>query len=114
VCDPFPNDRDNEKAQCFADLDQALIDLDQCLNQPPPFLDADADGDGEHDRTDACPATPAGADVDQAGCSLAQFCHSVSAPSAAVCNKSDWQNDEPLGNPKDCTFDRAAGMCVAK
>jgi len=32
VCDPFPDDRDNEKAQCKADLEQALIDLEECLN----------------------------------------------------------------------------------
>ena len=36
VCDPFPDDRDNEKAQCAADLAQALIDLEECLNVCTP------------------------------------------------------------------------------
>jgi uncharacterized repeat protein (TIGR01451 family) len=107
---------ERDLAQCTQDLTDVDADLMQCqddLSQCqsiPAFVDEDADG--EHDPTDACPATPAGAEVDQAGCSLAQFCLSVSAPSASVCNKSDWQNDEPLGNPKDCTFDRVAGLCA--
>ena len=36
VCDLFPDDRDNEKAQCAADLEQALIDLEECLNACTP------------------------------------------------------------------------------
>jgi hypothetical protein len=32
ACDPFPDDPDNEKAQCQADLAQALADLEECLN----------------------------------------------------------------------------------
>ena len=36
ICDPFPDDRDNEKAQCAADLEQALIDLEECLNACTP------------------------------------------------------------------------------
>ncbi len=40
-------------------------------------------GDGEEDSTDACPDTPPGEAVDQAGCSLVQFCASVD-PGAKV------------------------------
>ena len=36
VCDPFPDDRDNEKAQCAADLAQALADLEECQNTCTP------------------------------------------------------------------------------
>ena len=36
VCDPFPDDRDNEKAQCAADLAQALADLEECQNACTP------------------------------------------------------------------------------
>jgi hypothetical protein len=36
VCDPFPDDRDNEKAQLAADLEQALIDLELCLSGCTP------------------------------------------------------------------------------
>ena len=36
VCDPFPDDSDNEKAKCEADLAQALNDLEQCLNPCTP------------------------------------------------------------------------------
>lgn len=35
-CDPFPDDRDNEKAQLAADLEQALIELEECLNACTP------------------------------------------------------------------------------
>lgn len=71
---------------------------------------ADSDGDGETDGTDACPETPAGAAVDSAGCSQAQFCAALDATirkGARGCRASDWRNDEPVGNPKDCTVDKA-------
>jgi len=115
VCDPFPDDRDHEKAQCIVDrdqaledLEQALADLDQCQNEPP-F--ADADNDGEHDQTDYCPGTVSGAAVDTAGCSLMQFCSSKAVGGSmqrAACNRADWKNDEPLGNAADCRVARAA------
>lgn len=88
-------------ATCQADLGTCQGDLQLCLTSPP-FLDSD--GDGEHDLTDACPGTPAGTAVDQAGCSLAQFCggYVVAGSSRnSPCNQADWRNDEPLG-AEDC------------
>lgn len=100
ACDPFPNDRDNEKAQCFEDLDL-------CLEQPP-FEDEDADG--EHDQTDLCPGTADGMAVDTAGCSIYQFCASFPTQPASnrrTCRRADWQNDEPeVGRPMDCAVVR--------
>jgi cysteine-rich repeat protein len=59
----------------------------------------DGDGDGEPDVKDRCPGTLPGAPVDDAGCSLAQFCASfdVSTVQGALrCRFADWGNDEPL------------------
>lgn len=98
VCDPFPEDPDNDLAQCEADLDDISEELDECLARPA-FLDAD--GDGEHNNTDACPGTPAATPVDAAGCSIEQFCASRGG-ARAFCNLSDWRNDEPVGNARDC------------
>ena len=39
----------------------------------------DADADGVPDPLDKCPNTPAGAQVDDGGCSKAEFCASVSS-----------------------------------
>jgi hypothetical protein len=107
VCDPFPDDPENLAlclellGTCEEDLDQALVKLDECL-ATPAFLDEDADG--EHDSTDACPATLSGP-VDAGGCSLGQFCASFDVTTArgrGSCQNADWKNDEPLGNPQDC------------
>jgi hypothetical protein len=113
VCDPFPDDSDNEQAQCEADLAQCLVGVAP-----------DQDGDGEADTTDACPNTPEGAEVDQAGCSLAQFCAAVDATTAQgakVCKNSDWRNDNPLAasNKGDCKVKkgnpgRADDLCVPR
>lgn len=74
----------------------------------------DADGDGEASPTDACPGTPEGVAVDAAGCSLRQFCRAIDGRGrgAAVCNNSDWKNDEALGNPLDCKV--RGGVCVPR
>jgi hypothetical protein len=111
VCDAFPLEPDNEKGQCFADLGvsnlllfqseqdlaQARADLASCKAQR---IFADSDGDGEDDATDRCAGTPAGLSVDEAGCSLAQFC----ASRTATCKRNDWLNDEPgVKKPRDCT-----------
>jgi hypothetical protein len=104
VCDPHPNDPDNDLAQCE-------LELEVCLEQQSL---QDADGDGEADSTDACPETPTGHEVDQAGCSMEQFCNSIDTSAnggIAICRASDWGNDEPLGHPFDCIAD--AGLCVA-
>ena len=108
----FPDPTMTEVAN--TELDICERELLECL-ETPTFEDEDADG--EHDWTDECPATPAGAWVDQAGCSIEQFCLSKSdsglpGSRARLCYKSDWQNDEPKGNPKDCTIDRATRLCV--
>jgi hypothetical protein len=95
ACDPFPDYRDNEKAQCQADLAS-------CLENP---IFSDEDDDGEADFTDRCPGTPSEADVDSNGCSLSQYCSGIDAGTPngrKVCNRSDWKNDEPLGNKGDC------------
>lgn len=106
VCDPFPDDQDNEKAQCFVDLAQAQGDLAECLAQD--FFN-DSDSDGEEDSTDACPDTPPLVAVDSAGCSQVQFCGLVDLSveyARQLCLSSDWQNDEPLRPPQDCRYIR--------
>jgi hypothetical protein len=97
VCDPFPAEPDNEKGQL-------RVDLAQCLARP---VFTDADGDGEADPGDACPDTAAGAAVDSAGCSLAQFCAALDAAPPwtrlLTCGRLDWRNDEPERVlPGDC------------
>lgn len=81
---------------CTSDLSTCQDDLEACLNNPPL---EDADGDGEHDFTDACPGTPPGGPVDQGGCSQAQFCAGLAVP--AACNNGDWKSDEPLEDALD-------------
>ena len=58
----------------------------------------DADCDGVRDTTDECAGADPAADVDGAGCSLAQLCGciDVTTPSGRkTCKGSDWRNDEP-------------------
>jgi len=74
------------------------------------------------DPLDRCPSTASGKPVDDAGCSLAQFCSMFNATTrdgARACTKADWRNDEPLMGSRevDCVVDqgtRAAGdeRCV--
>jgi len=117
ACDAFPDDRDNEQAQCEADLGQSRRDGRQTarkLERVRGELAAervDADGDGVRDAVDDCPGTTTGAEVDRAGCSLAQFCGRVDATTSIgrkACKRSDWKNDEPLMNlltEADCALD---------
>jgi hypothetical protein len=78
---------------------------------------ADADGDGRRNQDDACADTPAGAAVDQTGCSQAQFCGAIAVADKAgrnACKKADWQNDEPLLKKKrdlDCVYSKSARAC---
>ena len=91
-------------------------DLEQCSD--------DFDQDGVRDLDDICPDTPKAAEVDQAGCSLEQFCASIDTTTRLgkrICKGSDWKNDEPLRRPadRDCTIDRGGpgvedDRCVAK
>jgi len=95
-----------ELGSCEADLSDALSLLEECELRPEL---PDGDGDGEHDLTDRCPGTPIGEPVDDAGCSLMQFCQARSHGEPAICNNSDWGNDEPRGNARDCHAVRARG-----
>jgi hypothetical protein len=107
ACDSDLGVCESDLGTCSSDLGSCQADLSGCQNDPP-F--EDADGDGEHDDTDACPGTSAGA-VDQAGCSLAQFCagYAVSGTNRnSPCNQADWENDEPLG-AEDCKA--RGGVC---
>jgi uncharacterized repeat protein (TIGR01451 family) len=83
----------------------------QTCREDPRFLDAD--GDGEHNRTDECPATAAGLTVDAAGCSIAQFCALFDPKRVGYvrgsCNSADWRNDQPLG-AHDCL--ESKGVCL--
>jgi hypothetical protein len=136
ACDPYPQDADTEKGQLRLDLSgtlEALVEIEvelaatdealvQCLDQR--FF-VDEDGDGEDDATDACPATPFGQGVDDAGCSIEQFCGSFDPashpPERIACLRADWRGDEPqLLQPDDCAIDPGAGpgasnpACVAR
>lgn len=131
ACDPFPEERDNEQAQCESDLGQSKRDGKQAarkLERARAELAAeraDADDDGVRDDADVCPGTTIGAAVDAAGCSLAQFCGRVDATASIgrkACKRSDWRNDEPLMNlltESDCSVDlgpsadSADDRCVA-
>jgi hypothetical protein len=103
ACDPFPDEADHEKAMLRADLSRTFEELLVCLDRP---LFVDTDGDGEDDTTDACPDTPAGAEVDMGGCSQDQFCRSRSGARLGwgllVCSLADWRNDELHVFPSDC------------
>jgi hypothetical protein len=77
----------------------------QALQDQLDALLADPDADGVPASLDRCSGTPAGAAVDDRGCSLAQFCGTVdvSLPSGpALCRAADWRGDEPLRRPLDC------------
>jgi hypothetical protein len=99
ACDPYPDNPDNYRARCdeaVANETQLRDELAKC-QASAGF--ADADGDGEHDRTDACPGTEPGAAVDAAGCSLAQFCARAAPRKGPLwmlrCVRLDWKNDQP-------------------
>jgi hypothetical protein len=85
----------------------------------------DTDEDTVLDSTDLCAATALGADVDQDGCSRAEFCAAFDASTPAGkkgCTKADWKNDQPLGAKapeRDCVLEKDAGppktlTCVAR
>src|SRR5262249_32744798 len=93
-------------------IDDVTFNVAGCFPEPvPSFLDAD--GDGEHDLTDKCPATAPRAIVDDSGCSQSQFCGSFHPTSSGyvrgTCNSADWRNDQPLG-AHDCL--EAKGVCL--
>lgn len=127
VCDPFPTDHDNDKAQCHVDLTKCSADLSTATNERTACLtsladtrtsltacaadlsatmkaladlSADADRDGLPDRFDKCAATAPGAAIDSLGCSVDQFCGAILVDTANgknICRAADWRNDDPLG-----------------
>jgi len=104
-----------QRDAAVASLNTATVALAEKVDQLAAAT-ADADGDGRHDRDDACPATPAGAAVDPAGCSLSQFCARTDVGSRAgrrACAAADWQNDEPVmkKNARDCGYAKATRSC---
>jgi len=90
-------------AQCRDELDEALLALEECRAR------ADEDGDGKLDESDRCPGTREDQAVDDAGCSVEQFCTSFEVRrgrDAFRCLRADWRNDEPLRRrPRDCTLE---------
>jgi hypothetical protein len=79
---------------------------------------SDGDSDVEGDATDRCPGTPPAEEVDDAGCSVAQFCAAFDATSrdgARQCKKADWKNDEPFMRTRDadCLVDKRGTRDVA-
>jgi len=95
ACDARPGESDAAIPQCRYDLGVAEEELAQCFAEPR-FVDADRDG--VHDGHDLCAQTPLGpVVVDDAGCSLAEFC----AARGSDCERADWRNDEPK-KPADC------------
>ena len=107
---PPPSCQDRLQS-CSAELTSLVDELEECREAPGI---RDTDGDGEHDVTDRCPGTPVGEPVDAAGCSLTQFCQAQPFGRPAVCTRSDWRNDEPLGRPRDCYAARSrarGGSC---
>jgi len=95
ACDPDDAAPDVPLAVCEDAVQDNVARLYACL-----FSNGfeDSDGDDEHDPRDHCPDTAARAPVDDAGCSLEQFC----AVQGAACEAADWRNDEPKGKPRDC------------
>ncbi len=87
------------------------------------FLDG-SDDDGIPEILDKCSNTPRGVAVDHEGCSWQQFCAAIDATTAIGaknCQKSDWQNDEPLMTFKDADcvvkkggHGRGDDRCVAR
>jgi len=90
-------------AQCLVELEDALEALEECR------AELDEDRDGEPDQSDHCPGTPEHQEVDNAGCSLEQFCTLIDIKrgrDVLRCLRSDWRNDEPLRRrPRDCTVE---------
>jgi hypothetical protein len=75
----------------------------------------DEDNDGVADDKDRCPGSES-ADVDEQGCTAAQFCGSVEIPQRRRilgiirCILSDWKQNEFRLFPLDCRYSR--GECI--
>jgi syndecan 4 len=106
-CDRRPTIPDGALAQCEQRASASLQELRACGQ---PYDPIDDDADGEHDFDDRCPNTPAGEPIDDAGCSLAEFC----ARQTLSCANADWRNDEPgAKKPGDCfVLGKKKGPCL--
>lgn len=72
----------------------------------------DVDLDGVIDLKDQCPGTADGLEVDESGCSLAQFCSSIEISgvvSHILCYFADWKEDEGFIFGFDCKVED--GIC---
>lgn len=97
ACDANDAQPDAGLRACHEDRLALEGELALCMNEGALL---DLDRDGEHESTDQCPGTGAAESVDDAGCSLAQFC---AATPRALCKAADWRNDEPR-KPADCSL----------
>lgn len=113
-CNAALNQCRSGAAECSSDLTTCEDDLAECrADDGTP----DDDGDGEVDVTDRCPDTPADTPVDDAGCSLDQFCASIDVTTTAgrrACMKADFRNDEPAMRRRDadCTIARGSASAT--
>jgi len=102
-------------ATAQAELGAAQASLAEAQTALAAALD-DADADGVRDPGDSCLGSEPATAIDGVGCSLAQFCTAIDASTGsgrAICNRSDWRNDEPLADsPNDCKA--SAGRCEAR
>jgi hypothetical protein len=105
ACDEFP--------QGGSALVQCLDDFNALLGDPRL---TDTDDDGEADASDHCPGTAAVSEVDDAGCSVQQFCGGIdpgSSQGRRNCAHAIWRPDDPLQRWKgDCKVVRAA--CIPR
>ncbi len=105
-CDRRPAIVDGALAQCEQRVSESRQEIFACGQ---PYDPIDDDLDGEHDHSDRCQSTPAGEPVDDAGCSLAEFC----ARQTVGCANADWRNDEPGVKRGDCyVLGKKKGSCL--
>jgi hypothetical protein len=103
------DDTKKELAVCASERTDARERLSAC-NENLQELTNDDDGDGIIAALDLCVSTAAGLEVDERGCSLEEFCARISGADRTRCRTADFNNDEPGGQPSDCTVQD--GLCV--
>ncbi|OGW89324.1 MAG: hypothetical protein A3E74_08575 [Omnitrophica bacterium RIFCSPHIGHO2_12_FULL_44_12] len=99
--DANPNIHPNAQEIC----NQADDNCDGTVDESNVCVIPDSDKDGILDPDDECPKTPAGAKIDQVGCSASQFCGKITITSwrnQLVCVTSDWKDNERKKLPLDC------------
>lgn len=110
ACDPFVTDPEN-LGVCLMEHEDNIRAIERLIEENEQLRNIliDEDGDGELDTTDACPGTAPEIAVDNAGCSIEQFCAAIDLDrkkGVAICIHSDWMNDESLGKPADCAISK--------